>query len=148
MPVTAAGELVERFADAWNAGDADALARLFAQDADFVNAVGLWWLKRDDIREAHAYGFDRIFCGSVMRVLETKVRDLGDVAVVHGRWEMTGQTGPDGSPAGRRRGVLVLVARRRPEGWEAVAAQNTDRIPGSETVLVKEGRAAAVTYRD
>jgi uncharacterized protein (TIGR02246 family) len=147
MPVPLAENLVERFADSWNAGDAAALADLFAEDADFVNVVGLWWRNRDDIRKAHSYGFERIFSGAWMHILETKVRDLGDVAIVHGRWEMTGQTAPDGSPAGRRRGVLAIVARRTPEGWEAVAAQNTDRIPGSETVLVRGGRAAAVTYR-
>lgn len=44
------------FADAWNRGDALAIAALFVEDADFVNVVGLWWRNRRRIREAHAYG--------------------------------------------------------------------------------------------
>jgi uncharacterized protein (TIGR02246 family) len=148
VPTPTPEELVERFAAAWSAGDAPAIGALFADDADFVNVVGLWWRRRADIEQAHAYGFERIFAGSTMRLLETRVRRMSaDVAVVHGRWELAGQRGPEGSPGGRRRGVLVLVARRTPAGWEAVTAQNTDRLPGSETVLVRDGRAAAVSYR-
>ncbi len=147
MSVSDPADLPARFAECWNAGDAAGLARLFADDADFVNVVGLWWRRRDDIERAHAYGFARIFAGARMRLLETRVRPLGDTAVVHARWELTGQRTPEGAPAGTRRGVLVMVARRTATGWQAVAAQNTDRIPGSETVLVREGRAAAATYR-
>ena len=135
------------FADAWNAGDATALAALFAEDADFVNVVGLWWSRREDIEAAHAYGFRRIFPGSSMRVVEVKVRPLGDVAVVHARWELSGQTAPDGSRGEGRRGVLVLVAQRGTQGWTAVTAQNTDRLPGSETLLVSGGHATPVSYR-
>jgi ketosteroid isomerase-like protein len=35
-----------------------------------------------------------------MTVREVRVRELGDVAVVHGRWELVGQTTPQGRPAG------------------------------------------------
>jgi ketosteroid isomerase-like protein len=109
--------------------------------------VGLWWRRRDDIRRAHAYGFERIFAGATMTLLEVRVRPLGDAAVVHGRWELVGQRGPDGSAGSRRRGVLVVVGQRTPAGWVAVTAQNTDRLPGTETVLVRDGAARAVTYR-
>lgn len=148
MTVTQPADLAVRFVEAWSDGDAPRLAGLFSDDADFVNVVGLWWRSRGDIEKAHAYGFDRIFKGSTMRLLETRVRTLGDVAIVQARWELTGQRAPDGSSGGRRRGVLMLVARRAGDGWEAVAAQNTDRIPGSETVLAQGSRAAAVSYRD
>jgi uncharacterized protein (TIGR02246 family) len=48
-------ELVERFARAWNKGDAGGIASLFTSDADFVNVVGLWWRSREEIERAHAY---------------------------------------------------------------------------------------------
>lgn len=48
-------DVVQRWEDAWNNADAEALAGLFAEDADFVNVVGLWWHDRERIREAHAY---------------------------------------------------------------------------------------------
>jgi uncharacterized protein (TIGR02246 family) len=139
--------LLDRFAECWNAGDAESLAALFSPDADFVNVVGLWWRRREDIRNAHAYGFERIFGGSTMRWLRSRVRPLGDVAVVHGLWELQGQRGPAGEAGAPRRGVLVVVARRTGLGWEAVAAQNTDRVPGADTWLAGEGGARPVGYR-
>ena len=39
------------FAQAWNAHDADALASLFDEDAEFVNRTGLCWHDRESIRK-------------------------------------------------------------------------------------------------
>ena len=44
-------DVVRGFADAWARGDADAIAALFTQDADFVNVVGFWWTRREQIRQ-------------------------------------------------------------------------------------------------
>lgn len=141
--------IVPAIVDAWNARDAEAFAALFADDADFVNVVGLWWRTRDDIREAHAYGFDRIFSQSHMQAIETRVRKLSDAhAVAHLRWQLDGQLTPEGKPAGRRRGVFVLVCADTGSGWHIVAAQNTDRVPGSETHVVADGAIGTVSYRD
>ncbi len=128
-------DIAAAFAAAWDHGDAAALAALFVDDADFVNVVGLWWTRREQIRHNHAYGFERIFPGSTMTVERMRVRRLGaDVAVVHALWRVEGQTGPDGAPLGERRGVLSFVTERRPEGtWLAVSAQNTDIVPGAQT---------------
>jgi uncharacterized protein (TIGR02246 family) len=42
--------VIHGWEDAWNRADADALAELFAEDAEFVNVVGLWWHDRANIR--------------------------------------------------------------------------------------------------
>lgn len=49
------------FAAAWNEADAGSLAELFAEDADFVNVVALWWRTRTQIQDNHADGFRRMF---------------------------------------------------------------------------------------
>ncbi|MCK0112102.1 SgcJ/EcaC family oxidoreductase [Ornithinimicrobium sp. F0845] len=153
-------DVANRFADAWNRGDADAIAALFTDDADFVNVVGFWWTRREQIRHNHAYGFAHIFPGSTMSIERLRVRDLGDTAVVHARWRIEGQSMPsggdggageadDGAPgyaddggpgyAGDRRGIFVFVTRRQKDGTlRAVAAQNTDIVPGAQT-LVADG---------
>ena len=75
------------------ARDADALAAPFEEDAEFVNVTGLWWHDRPSIRTAHAYGLDRIFSQSTLAVGETRVKALReDVAVVHARMRLAGQT--------------------------------------------------------
>lgn len=147
-------DLVGRaFAQAWADRDARALADLFAEDADFVNVVGLWWRSRERIEQAHAYGFERIFAASTMTVRAPRTRRLGSsAAVVHVAWTITGQTGPQGAGAGGRAGVLVFVLQRREDGrWLVVTAQNTDRVPGADSLVTDPGGLPGTrpaTYRD
>lgn len=39
-------EIPYLFEQYWNQRDAGSLANLFAEDADFVNVVGIWWACR------------------------------------------------------------------------------------------------------
>lgn len=141
-------DIAHGFVEAWNDKDADALAELFTDDADFVNVVALWWEDRRDIRRAHARGFRVMFGSSEMALTRTKLRFLGpDAAVLHAQWEMSGQVAPDGRPVGGRTGVFTFVAVRDDAlGWRAVAAQNTDHIPDAETIVVDEGTARPRSY--
>lgn len=141
-------EVVEGWEAAWNSGDADALASLFAEDAEFVNVVGLWWHTRAAIREAHAYGFSIIFPGSTITMGRPRVKRVGaDAATVHSRWSLRGQVRPTGEPADQREGIFTFVLERRPEGWIAVAAHNTDTVPGTQTHLNTDGSRESVHYR-
>ncbi|WP_237565385.1 YybH family protein [Ornithinimicrobium cavernae] len=155
VPCARPQDVAAGFAEAWNRGDAGAIADLFSEDADFINVVGFWWTRREQIRHNHAYGFEQIFPGSTMTVERLRVRDLGDTAVVHARWRVEGQRMPGrGSPArpdtgtdpseaqgraGVRRGILTFVVHRQQDGtWLAVAAQNTDIVPGAQTNVVDD----------
>ncbi len=89
-PPASPAAVAEAFEAAWNAADADALADLFAEDADFVTVLGVWWTRRRQIRLDHARGFRWMFPESRLEMGEVRVRDLGDVAVVHAPWTMTG----------------------------------------------------------
>jgi uncharacterized protein (TIGR02246 family) len=138
------------FADAWNARDANALAALFDEDAEFVNVTGLWWHDRASIREAHAYGFERIFSESTLSVQDTKVRTLSDdVAVVHARMTLSGQTPiADIVQPGSRTNVFSFVVHRIDGGWQCASAHNTDVVPNMETnVIGEDGRLQAANYR-
>lgn len=136
--------VVSEWEDAWNRADADALADLFAEDAEFVNVVGLWWHDRANIRDAHTFGFTHIFPSSRITMDEPRTRLIGaDAAVVQARWHLTGQVTPAGEPAGDRRGIFTFVLERRTGGWIAVAAQNTDIEPSAQThINLPEGRNA------
>ena len=138
------------FAAAWNARDADGIAALFDEDAEFVNVVGLWWHDRAAIERAHAYGFERIFPDSTLELVRVKVKRLrADVAVVHARMRLTGQTSVAGVEAPRpRTNVFTFVVHRTAGGWRCAAAHNTDVVPGVETNVVDEsGRLRPVDYR-
>ena len=145
----ATGEAVARaFFERWDAHDADGLAELFAEDADFVNVVGIWWHNRKSIRKAHAYGFERIFHKARLALAEVKVRELTpDIHIVHTVSTLTGQTGPDGQPSGDRVAVISLVTERRDEGFVIVSCQNTDRVEGADTHIVDMSGFRPASYR-
>lgn len=143
-------EIPDLFVKAWNYRNADGIADLFDEDAEFVNVVGLWWHTRQDIRKAHAYGLKTIFNKSLLEVRRVKVKYLSDnVAVVHARMRLTGQTalGETKHPASRNN-IFSFVAHRTSQGWMCASAHNTDVIPGAETNIITEsGEVRAVDYR-
>lgn len=131
------------FAEAWNRHDADALAALFADDATFVNVTGLWWNSRDRIRAAHAYGFERIFGSSHMRVGRTRTRMLSPhLAVVTSRLHVTGQVTPEGEQADDRTTVMTMVVEQSGGAWNVLSAQNTDVPPGGMETHINRGENA------
>lgn len=145
--------IITGFQQAWNVHDAEALAELCVEDAQFVNVTGLWWSNRQQIRTAHQFGFDHIFGASHMTVGRTEVRMLGeDHALVHARVTVTGQQTSDGQTAGDRRTIFTFVVARLTDDqgtlWRAVSAQNTDVVPGGpETHVNAPDGQSAVRYR-
>lgn len=148
LRVSAPEEFPKAFADAWHSRDGHRIGALFAEDADFVNVTGLWWRNRAAISKAHDYALKSFFGNTTLKPGVTTTRQLGpDHAVVQCRFTLTGQTAPDGTIANTRQTILTFVLQNTPDGWQAVAAQNTDVVPGKET-HVNTGDLTAVDYRD
>ena len=148
--------IAEIWVEAWNRRDADRLAELFAEDAEFVNVTGLWWHDREAIRRAHDYGLRTIFDRSTIALVERRVRWLvggpdapSAAAVVHAKMTLEGQTAvADVGDPRPRRTIFTFVVRRTDDGWRCVAAQNTDVVPGAETnVIDDQGQMRSVSYR-
>ena len=138
------------FTEAWNNRDPDKLASIFDADAEFVNVTGLWWHDRESIRKAHAYGLEHIFDRSTLRLVRVKVKRLSDdIAVVHARMRLSGQTPVGGVTTPQtRQNIFSFVVHRMPEGWRCASAHNTDVVPGAETnVIGDDGRFRSVDYR-
>lgn len=115
-----------------------------------MNVTGLWWHDREAIRKAHAYGLTHIFSNSTLRLGTSRVKHLSDdIAVVHARMTLSGQTATGGvAHPGTRATVFSFVVHRTPDGWRCAAAQNTDVVPGMETNVVDDtGALHAVDYR-
>jgi uncharacterized protein (TIGR02246 family) len=142
--------LPEIWALAWNRRDPDALAALFDTDAEFVNVTGLWWHDREAIREAHRYGLEVIFNTSELTVRRTTVKWVrDDVAVVHARMRLTGQTPVREAERPQPRTTVFSFVVHRTEGrWSCASAHNTDVVPGMETNLAgADGTFRSVDYR-
>ena len=118
------------FVGAWNVHDMDALAKLFAADADFVNVVGMWWRDRETIRTAHMQTHQTIFKTSTLAMDSTTVKFLSsDIAVAHMTWTLSGHLAFDGKPGLPRHGILSFVMKREGKDWLIESAQNTDIVP-------------------
>jgi len=138
----------QAFAAAWHSRDGAAIGTLFAEDAEFVNVVGLWWHDRARIAAAHDYALKSFFAETTLKIGTIRQRALGpDHALVQCRFTLSGQTAPDGTLSGDRQTVMSFVLARRDAGWIAVAAQNTDVVPGAETHVNAETFRAA-DYRN
>lgn len=141
---TSPEDIPELFAQAWNARDPEALARLFDEDAEFVNVSGACWHDRDSIRQAHADRMERALHTSTLTPGETKVKLLSpQVAVVHTRMTLSDEDGADAvTRAAPRMTIASFVVHRAGDRWLCASAQNTDVIPSTAANVLGEAGAA------
>jgi|SRR5688572_6177252 uncharacterized protein (TIGR02246 family) len=131
---TAIEAIAARLAESWNRHDAQALAAVFAEDADFTNVFGMVAKGRAAIEALHAPLFKSIFKDSQLTVIETGVRLIRpDVASVDVKWQMTGARDPHGNPWPNREGLLNWIATRRGSGWLVDVSHNMD-LPSPDLV--------------
>jgi uncharacterized protein (TIGR02246 family) len=125
--------VISALAESWNRHDMAMYGAQFADDADFVNVLGMHWHGREAIESQHAAIHRTIFRNSVLKILDYSLRPLGtDVVLVLIRWEMTGHEMPPGVPfAAVRHGMITSVFVEREERWVIGALQNTEIVPVS-----------------
>ena len=124
-------QIRDAFVEAWNRHDIAKLAALFADDAQFVNVLGMWWKGRDEIQRRLRANHETIFKHSQLSPGGQDVFYLReDVAIVHSTWTLTGQVDRDGEAVPDREGIITLVVARAGECWQINAFQNTDILPG------------------
>jgi hypothetical protein len=102
------------------------------------------------IRQAHAYGLERIFNASTLAVGELRLKRLSDdVAIVHAAMTLDGQTAIAGiRQPGSRRTIFSFVAHNVGDRWMCASAHNTDVVPNMDTNVVDEdGMFRAANYR-
>jgi len=129
--VTEVNRVVKAFAEAWNRHDMNAFSELFAEDAEFVNVVGLWWKGRAEIKGAHEFAHQTMFKNSRLDINEIETRfPAPGIAISRCRWRVEGHVTPDGASLPPRTGILVNTLRRAGSAWHIIDSQNTDIIEG------------------
>ena len=125
-------DVAQGFVDAWNRHDMAAFASLFSPNAHFVNVVGVWWKDRGEIEAAHSATHDTIFKDSHLHGEVSSVQAIApEVLALHVTWTLTGALAPDGTQAGTREGILLLILTIEQGFWRIRVAQNTDIIAGA-----------------
>jgi uncharacterized protein (TIGR02246 family) len=115
--------LAARLESAWNAGDGRAFAAPLADDADFVNVMGMHARGRDAIAAGHEHIFATIYAGSTVRYTVESARLLRpDVALVHLHARLSVPAGP---MAGVHEARPSMVLVRDGGVWSVASFHNT-----------------------
>jgi len=127
----AVGRLPQEFCDAWAKHDGHALAKIMAEDVDFVTVATTYLHGRADFETFHVRLLSGRFKDSTITILKTTTRFLRpDMAVVHWSWKIEGDKNPDGTPRQPRYGMMTLVAEKKAGNWLVEVGQNTNAILG------------------
>ncbi len=111
-------EVVRKYMDAREHRDDKAIRALFTADADQLVSSGEWRRGRDEVERGTLASSERT--GGKRTIAVTSVRFIAPgVALVDGRYEITGLTG-----GGSRRMWTTLVLTRGPGGWRIAAIRN------------------------
>jgi uncharacterized protein (TIGR02246 family) len=124
---TIAGDIVGRLELAWNAGDGDAFAAPFADDADFVTVRGEFYRTREGVAHGHRLILSTIYKDSTNSFDLLRVRTMGaGLILAHVRAKLSVPAGP---LAGEHVAVMSMVLACRDGTWEITAFHNTLRPP-------------------
>jgi uncharacterized protein (TIGR02246 family) len=121
---------VRQLMDGWNAGDGQAFAAPFADDADYTVWDGMYIKGRQTIAAGHQHIFDTVYKGTTNQIEVEEVRFLReDVALARARACLYT---PEGEVAGTAfgNGVKPLFVLTKTNGhWQIDAFQNTPVVP-------------------
>lgn len=116
--------LLQALIDAWAAGDADAYADLFTEDAAYIGFDGVTQAGRAAIAETHRPLFGKWIKGSRLIGNPPNIRFLApDVALIHSQGDtvLAGKA----TPEPERESVQTLVAVKQDGIWRFTAFHNT-----------------------
>lgn len=138
-PILSPEIVPDRFVSGWSNRDADEIASVFSENAEFVNVTGILWHDKSDIRKAHDYGLRVIFNDSFLKLQKSSVKHLTErVAVIHTKTLLTRQIPhAEAQKPQARHNIFTLVAKQfKDANWLFVSAHNTDIVPGAETNII------------
>jgi uncharacterized protein (TIGR02246 family) len=125
--------VVKNYEACWNRHDMAAASELFADDAHWVNIVGMYWPGKPAVVAAHKTLHSTFFRTTEQALLDVTVRPIApDVAVAVAHFQMGAFSPPDGvhRPAAGNRLSFMLAKRERQ--WRIVHGHNTVIDPAAQ----------------
>jgi len=122
---TAIRKVVAGIEEAWNTHDMKALEKLFSEDAEFINVVGMHWRGRKAIVAAHAAYHETSFKNHHIKTDAVTIRSLGEgcaIAVVTTTNDSFKT--PDGQVIPKRQNRQTYVLTKGPDGWKIAHGHN------------------------
>ncbi len=119
--------LPKAFCDAFNKHDGHELAKIMAENVDFVTVALTWLQGRADFEKYHTRLLTGRFKEMTFTALETHVRFIRpDLAIVRYSWRGQGDKNADGSARPERFGLMTMLAEKQKDAWLVLAVQNAE----------------------
>lgn len=125
-------KLLASFDEAFNRHDADAVAALYTDDAEFVNVVGMCWRGRTEIRRGTAFVLANIFQNTTIQTDSVSIRfPTHDTAIAVIAQHTVGSfVLPDGTRISSTNNRLTFFLVKVGGRWLIAGGQNTEIRPG------------------
>jgi len=118
-------KVVTGYEEAWNAHDMKAISKLFREDAEFINVVGMHWRGRDTIVKAHAIFHEIMFKDCRFKTDSIETRPLGgDHAIAVWTATQDSYATPSGQVVPKGQFKLSAILTKGPEGWKIAHGHN------------------------
>jgi uncharacterized protein (TIGR02246 family) len=118
----------QAFVAAWAKHDGHELAKIMAENVDFVNVGGDWLHGRHDFELYHTRLLSGVFKQSTLQVTDTAVSFLRpDLAVLHWTWVVTADGEENPTTHAPRRGIFTMIVEKHAGVWLVAVAQNTNQ---------------------
>lgn len=120
-------EIIAGYERAWNSHDMKAIAKLFREDAEWVNKVGMHWHGRDEIMVAHTAFHETIFKNHSFRTDAVETRSIAPgvaIAVVTETFDSF--MAPDGRAWPKARNRITYALFKGADGWKIAHGQNSE----------------------
>jgi uncharacterized protein (TIGR02246 family) len=120
------------FDEAFNRHDADAVAALYTDDAEFINVAGMWWRGRAEIRRGTAFVLTKIFQNTTVQTDSVSVRfPARNTAIAVITQHTVGSfVLPDGTRISSTNNRLTFFLVNAARHWRIAGGQNTEIRPG------------------
>jgi uncharacterized protein (TIGR02246 family) len=110
----------------WNRHDMTALAELFADDAQWVNIVGMYWPSKTALVSGHTVFHRTFFQTTDIELRNVEIRNIApDVCAAVVLLKVGPFTPPDGTPRATSENRLSIVLTKRDGRWRIVHGHNT-----------------------
>jgi uncharacterized protein (TIGR02246 family) len=95
---------------------------LFTEDADYVNAQGIWLKGAAEIERARKAQFQSALKAAAIKLLDIRVRFIRpDVAIAHATYEISGMVGLDGRMMPPHEELSLRVLAKNNDRWLVTA---------------------------
>jgi uncharacterized protein (TIGR02246 family) len=115
---------IKQYEAAYNAGDVDGMAAIYAVDGTHTYALGYTHHGRDEIANGLREQFTGPFKGTRMTITPLSIRMISsDIAVEEGAFVLAGLKGADGADLPPFNGLCLVAYKKLGDRWFIEAAQ-------------------------